>query len=126
MAERAAQVLWALDFLRNYGRPPADFLAEDFEVRQADTATGAAGLFVGPDALRAALSELAAGFEGLALDTEEVVEKPDGTVAVVVHLSGRDRCNGLEVHNTIGWLWTFEGDTAMRLQVFEDPEGALS
>jgi ketosteroid isomerase-like protein len=125
MAEQGARVLWALDYLRNYGRTPADFLAEGFEVHRTGPTGETDGVFAGNDALRAVLSELAADFDGLALETDEPEEQSDGTVAMVVYLVGHDRESGTEVERAISWLWTFEGEAATKLQVFEDPDGAL-
>ena len=126
MAEQGARVLWALDYLRNYGRPPADFLAEGFEARQAEAIGGTGGVFKGNDALRAVLTDLAEHFNAVAFDFGEPTEKSDGSVAIVVRLASPSASgDGDEFAHAVSWLWTFEGDSATHLQVFEDPEGAL-
>jgi ketosteroid isomerase-like protein len=126
MTSREEQVVQAIDHYREHGRPPEGFLAEGFELHQAETITGTAGLFKGQGALRAALEELAVGFEGLNFELARVEEQPDGRVAVGVRVTGRGRSSGIDASNTVSWLWSFEGAQATRLQVFEDPEGAFN
>jgi ketosteroid isomerase-like protein len=123
MADRAARVLWALDFFRNYGRLPGGFLADDFEVHHhAKSPAGAVEVFAGSDALRAALSEIAAAFDQVALEPDEPVEEPDGTVELEVSMLGRERDSGIDVEKRYSWLWTFEGEAAVRLQVVENSD----
>jgi ketosteroid isomerase-like protein len=46
-------------------------------------------------------------------------------VVVLVHARGRGRGSGVDIDNHIAWVWTFRGDKAVRLVVYEEQAEAL-
>src|SRR4051794_34205609 len=107
------------------GETDAGFLAPDFELHQASSIVGSAGLFHGQTALRDSLRELRESFDDLTFEPETFMEAPGGEVVVLVRARGRGRSSGMETRNRIGWVWTFRDDKAVRLVVYEDPAEAL-
>ena len=114
-----------LESFNRTGEIDTSFLADDFEAHQASSIIDTDGIFRGPDALRAALSELAEVFDELRLEPEGFIEAAGGEVVVLIRARGRGRGSGLELDNHIAWLCTFRGDEALRLVVYEDPAEAL-
>jgi ketosteroid isomerase-like protein len=107
------------------GETDIEFLAADFELCQASSIVDTAGLFHGRDALGASLRELRESFDGLSFEADKFIEAPGGEVVVLVHARGRGRGSGVDVDNHIAWVWTFRGDKAVRLVVYEDQAEAL-
>jgi ketosteroid isomerase-like protein len=102
-----------------------EFLAPDFELRQASSIIDTAGVFRGRGALRESLSELTESFDDLRFEPQRVLEAPGGEVVVLVHTTGRGRGSGLEIDNHIAWVWSFSGGQAVRMVVYEEQADAL-
>jgi ketosteroid isomerase-like protein len=114
-----------LDRFNRTGEIEVGFLAPDFEMHQASSIVDTAGVFHGPDALRDSLRELEESFDDLSFQAERFIEAPGGEVVVFIHSRGRGRGSGLEIDNHIAWVWTFRGDQAVRLAVYEEQAEAL-
>jgi ketosteroid isomerase-like protein len=114
-----------LEAFNRTGEIDTDFLASDFEMHQASSIIDTAGVFYGRDALHRSLSELAESFDDLSFEVERIFEARVGEVLVFVHSRGRGRGSGLEMDNHIAWVWTFRGDKAVRLVVYEEQAEAL-
>jgi ketosteroid isomerase-like protein len=123
--ENVNRLLAGLAVFNKTGDLDARFLAHDFEVHQASSVIDTAGVFNGPNALKASLSELAESFENLTFDAEQFFEAPNGEVVLFIRARGRGRGSGLEVDNRIAWVWTFRGNQAVRLVVYEEWDEAL-
>jgi ketosteroid isomerase-like protein len=107
------------------GEADVEFLAEDFELRQASSIVDSAGVFRGRDAIGASLRELRESFDELSFDADRFIEAPSGEVLVLVHARARGRGSGVDIDNHIAWVWTFRGDKAVRLVVYEEQADAL-
>jgi ketosteroid isomerase-like protein len=107
------------------GETAIGFLAPEFELHQASSIVDTAGVFRGPDAFRDSLDELRESFENLSFEAERFLEAPGGEVVVLVRARGRGRGSEMEIDNHIAWVWTFRGQKAVRLVVYEDPDDAL-
>jgi ketosteroid isomerase-like protein len=115
----------SLEVFNNTGEIVAYDLAPDFELHQASSIVDTAGVFHGRDALRDSLRELRGSFEELSFEAEKVIEAPGGEVVVLIHARGRGRGSGVDIDNHIAWVWTFRGDQAVRLVVYEEQAEAL-
>ena len=108
------------------GETEVDFFAPDFELRQdASSIIDTAGVFHGKDAVRDVMRELEESFEELKMEIENLIDAPAGEVVVLVHIRGRGRGSGVEIDNHIAHVWSFRGDKAIRLVVYEEPAEAL-
>jgi ketosteroid isomerase-like protein len=107
------------------GETPSGFLAPDFELHQAPSIVDTAGVFRGPSAFRDSLQELTESFDELTFSAEGLLEAPGGEVVVLIHTRGRGRGSGVEIDNHIAWVWSFRGDRAVRMVVYEEPDDAL-
>lgn len=107
------------------GETDVEFLAADFELRQSSSIVDTAGTFRGRDAIGASLRELRESFDELSFEADKVIEAPCGEVVVLVHARGRGRGSGVDIDNHIAWVWTFRGQQAVRLVVYEDQAEAL-
>ena len=114
-----------LEAFNGTGKLDTDFLASDFEMHQASSIIDTAGVFYGRDALHGSLSELAESFDDMSFEAERFFEARSGEVLVFIHARGRGRGSGLEMDNRIAWVWTFRGDKAVRLVVYEEQAEAL-
>jgi ketosteroid isomerase-like protein len=114
-----------LDRFNRTGEIDVSFLAPDFEMHQASSILDSAGVFHGPNALRDSLRELEESFDNLSYQAERFIEAPGGQVVVFIHSRGRGRGSGMEVDNHIAWVWTFRGNQAVRLAVYEEQAQAL-
>jgi ketosteroid isomerase-like protein len=115
-----------LEAFNRTGELDTEFLAPDFEMHQASSIIDTAGVFYGRDALHGSLSELAESFDDLSFEAEKFFEAPSGEVVLVfIRARGRGRGSGLEMDNRIAWVWTFRGDKAVRLVVYEEQAEAL-
>jgi ketosteroid isomerase-like protein len=114
-----------LDAFNRTGELDTEFLASEFEMHQASSIIDTAGVFYGRDALHGSLNELAESFEDLSFEAEKFFEAPSGEVLVFIRARGRGRGSGLEMDNRIAWVWTFRGDKAVRLVVYEEQADAL-
>jgi ketosteroid isomerase-like protein len=114
-----------LDVFNRTGEIDVRFLAPDFEMHQASSIVDTAGVFHGPSALGDSLRELRESFETLSFEGERFIEATGGKVAVLIRARGRGRGSGLEIDNRIAWVWTFRGDEALRLTVYEEQAEAL-
>ena len=124
-AENIDRLRGGLDAFMRSGETDVGFLAADFELHQASSIVDTAGVFRGPGALGAALLELRESFDDLSFEAERFIHAPGGEVVVLVHVRGRGRGSGLEIDNRVAWVWTFRGDQAVRLVVYEEPANAL-
>jgi ketosteroid isomerase-like protein len=123
--ERIERLRRALDQFNATGELPDFGVAPGFELHQASSVVDTAGVFKGKTAFRDTLRELEEVFESLAFEAERILEAPGGEVVVLVLVRGRGRASGMEIDNRIAWVWTFRGEEAVRLVVFEEPERAL-
>jgi ketosteroid isomerase-like protein len=114
-----------LDRFNRTGEIDIGFLASDFEMHQASSIVDSAGVFHGPNALHDSLRELQESFDNLSFQAERFIEAPGGEVVVFIHARGQGRGSGMEVDNHIAWIWTFRGDQAARLAVYEEQAEAL-
>ncbi len=112
-------------FNRNRAIDPG-FLAPDFELHQASSIIDTAGVFRGPDALAGAMRELDDAFDDLTFEAEEIVVAPGGEVVALIGVRGRGKGSGVRLDNHIAWVWTFRGEHATRLLVYEEPAEALA
>jgi ketosteroid isomerase-like protein len=124
--DRVALVREAFDHFRSHGSPPDGLLANDFELHQADSIMGTAGVFKGKNAWEEALGELGQSFDELTYGLDRIEQRPDGRVAAAVRVTGRGRSSDIDVENTISWLLTLEGRQISELRVFEDPDEAFA
>ena len=100
-------------------------VASDFELHQASSIIDTAGVFRGPDGPRASFRELERSFEDLRFEPERFFEAPGGEIVVFIRAQGRGRGSGVEIDNRIAWVWTFRGDQAVRLVIYEERDEAL-
>jgi ketosteroid isomerase-like protein len=114
-----------IEAFRRTGEIDAAFFAADFEMHQASSIVDTAGVFYGRDGLQASLEELQESFEGLSFEAERFVQAPGGEIVVFIHAHGRGRGSGVTIDNHIAWVWTFRGDKAVRLVVYEEQAEAL-
>jgi ketosteroid isomerase-like protein len=114
-----------LDAFNRTGEIPVGFLDPEFELHQASSIVDTAGVFRGPAAFRESLDELNESFENLTFEAERFLEAPGGEIVVLVHARARGRSSGMEIDNHIAWVWTFRGDRAVRMVVYEEPDDAL-
>lgn len=115
----------ALEEFNRTGRISVEGLAQDFEMRQAASIIDTAGVFHGEEGLRGALSELQKSFETLSFESERFLEAPRGEIVAFIRVRGRGLGSGVEIDNRIAWVWTFRGDEAIRLAVYEELGDAL-
>ena len=103
-----------------------DMLAPDFEIHQAaHSIIDTDGIFRGRDAIRDSLRELEESFEDFRMETEKFIESPDGDVIVFVRARGRGRGSRIEVDNRIAHVWSYRGNTIVRMVVYEEQAEAL-
>jgi ketosteroid isomerase-like protein len=114
-----------LDAFNRTGEINIDHLAPDFEMHQAAFVIDTAGVFRGRDALQQSLGELQGAFEGLRFEAEKFIEAPAGEIVVFIRVRGRGVGSGVEIDNRIAWVWTFRGEDAIRLMVYEEQTEAL-
>ena len=100
-------------------------LAPDFELHQASSIIDTKGVFRGPDGPRASFRELERSFEELRFEPERFFEAPGGEIVVFIRAHGRGRGSGVEIDNRIAWVWTFRGDQAIRMVIYEEQADAL-
>jgi ketosteroid isomerase-like protein len=94
-------------------------------VHQASSIVDTAGVFHGRTAPQDSLRELQESFEELTFEAERFFEAPGGEIVVFIHARGRGRGSGVMIDNHIAWVWTYRGDKAVRLVVYEDRAEAL-
>jgi ketosteroid isomerase-like protein len=114
-----------LDAFNKTGEIDIEFLAPDFEMHQASSIIDTAGVFYGRDALDRSLRELGESFEDLRYEAEKFIEAPGGEVLVLIRAHGRGRGSGAQMDDRIAWVWTFRGDKAVRLVVYEEQSEAI-
>ena len=107
------------------GDPEPDLLAPDFELHQSPSIIDTDGIFRGRDAIRDVLRELEESFEDVGFVPAKFMEAPDGEVVVFIRATGRGRGSGIEVDNHIAHVWSYRGDTIVRMVVYEDQAEAL-
>ena len=107
------------------GEADIELLSADFELRQASSIVDTAGVFRGRDAIGTSLQELREAFDELSFEADKFIEAPGGEVVVLVHARGRGRGSGVDIDNHIAWVWTFRGDQAVSLFVYEEQAEAL-
>ena len=114
-----------LDAFNRTGEINIDRLAPDFEMHQAASVIDTAGAFRGRGALQQSLGELQGAFEGLRFEAEKFFEAAGGEIVVFMRVRGRGVGSGVEIDNRIAWVWTFRGDEAIRLVVYEEQAEAV-
>ena len=105
-----------------------DMLAPGFEIHQAaHSIIDTDGIFRGRDAIRASLRELEESFDDFRMEPETFIESPDGEV-VVCHPSAGTAAEAvaIEVDNRIAHVWSYRGDTIVRMVVYEEQAEALA
>ena len=107
------------------GDPEPDLLAPDFELHQSPSIIDTDGIFRGRDAIRDVVRELDESFEDMRWEPEKFIEAPDGEVVVFVRALGRGRGSGIEVDNHIAHVWSYRGNTIVRMVVYEEQAEAL-
>jgi ketosteroid isomerase-like protein len=83
-----------------------------------------AGAREGIDAFGTAVDTLAATFEGVRVDIEEMFDVGD-RVVVVATLHGHGRGSGADIERRQGYIWTFRDGKAVRFEWFTTPDDAL-
>jgi ketosteroid isomerase-like protein len=79
----------------------------------------------GHDGIRRFYKEVTEVWESFTWEPVEIRELEYGTVAIV-HSTGRGRGSGLELDRRAGMVWRFEGQQALSLTFYRDPEQALA
>ncbi len=102
-----------------------DLLAPDFELHQAPSIIDTDGIFRGRDAIRDVLRELEESFEDFRMEAEKLIEAPDGDVVVFIRARGRGRGSRIEVDNHVAHVWSYRGNTIVRMVVYEEQADAL-
>jgi ketosteroid isomerase-like protein len=125
LSQNIEQLRAGIEAFNSTGELDTSNLAPDFEMHQASSIIDTEGVFLGPDALQGALKELKESFEDLSYEAEQFLETPDGRILVFIRARARGRGSGVEIDDRIAWLWTFRGDKAVRLDVYEEREEAL-
>ncbi|MDP9270731.1 MAG: nuclear transport factor 2 family protein [Chloroflexota bacterium] len=98
-----------------------EFLHPDIEVLwQTPDATVTRGIGAFAEAWR----EWLAPWESLTVEGERVIEAGD-RVVVLALLRGRGTGSGIEIELRAGYIWTWRGRMAVRLEAFEDHKTAL-
>ena len=92
---------------------------------QASSIIDTDGIFRGRDAIRDVRRELEESFEDLRMEAEKFVEAPNGEVVVFIRARGRGRGSGIEVDNRIAHVWSYRGDTFVRMVVYEEQAETL-
>ena len=59
------------------------------------------------------------------MEPEQFIESPDGDVVVLLRARGRGRGSGVEVDNRIAHVWSYRGNTIVRMVVYEEQAEAL-
>ena len=126
MSERAARFTEIFGAFMADGKLAADALTSDFELHQASSIIDTAGVFRGPDGLRASLRELRGSFEDLDFKPEKFIDAADEQLVVFVRARGRGRGSSVETENQIAWVLTFRGDRLARMVVYEERADALA
>jgi len=125
MSENVERLSRGLEQFGRTGEIDPLALTDDFEVHQASSIIDTAGVFRGRNAIRDTLSELREVFDELRFEAETITEAPSGQVVAVIRVRARGRGSGIEMDNRIGWVFTFDGDKARRLVVYEEADEAL-
>ena len=71
------------------------------------------------------MRELDESFEDMRWEPEQFIEAPDAEVVVFVRAQARGRGSGIEVDNHIAHVWSFRGDTSVRMVIYEEQADAL-
>ena len=115
----------ALETFNSTGELRGFPMTPDFELHQASSIIDTAGVFRGGGAFRSTLAELEESFEDLTFEGERFLEAPGGEVVVLVRVRGRGRASGMDIDNHVAWVWTFRGQAAARLVIYEEADRAL-
>jgi ketosteroid isomerase-like protein len=83
------------------------------------------GIFRGRNAFRDVVRELDESFEEMRWEPEQFIEAPGGEVVVLVRALGRGRGSGIEIDNQIAHVWSFRGNTSVRMVIYEEQAEAL-
>jgi ketosteroid isomerase-like protein len=83
-----------------------------------------AGTRQGIDAFGTAVDTLAATFDGVHVEIEELFDVGD-RVVVVATLRGHGRGSGADIERRQGYIWTFRDGKAVRFEWFTTPDDAL-
>ena len=104
-----------------------DMLAPGFELHQAaHSIIDTDGVFRGRNAIRDSLRELEESFEDFRMEAEQFIESPAGDVVVLLRARARGRGSGVEVDNRIAHVWSYRGNTIVRMVVYEEQAEALA
>lgn len=105
-------------------RDPA-LLAPDFELHQSPSIIDTDGIFRGLTAFRDVERELDESFEDMSWEPEQFIEAPGGEIVVFVRAQARGRGSGIEIDNHIAHVWSFRGNTSVRMVIYEEQADAL-
>ena len=106
------------------GERDPSLLAPDFELHQSPSIIDTDGTFRGRNAFRDVQLELDE-FEDMSWEPEQFIEAPGGVVVVLVRALARGRGSGIEIDNHIAHVWSFRGNTSVRMVVYEEQADAL-
>jgi ketosteroid isomerase-like protein len=84
-----------------------------------------AGAYVGPEEVRGYMRRFLAEWTDAAIEAEEIVDAGD-SVAVAVHQHGTGTGSGAPVAMRYWQVWTFRGDSVIRIESIEGREEALA
>jgi ketosteroid isomerase-like protein len=105
---------------------PSALFAPRFELHQAAALIDSAGTFTGPDSLDRVLEELTAAFSEIRFEPQSAVEVDADRLLFIVRFQASGRGSGLQLDRTIGHLFTIEGGSATRLDVYWEESEALA
>jgi ketosteroid isomerase-like protein len=125
MSENQDRLRFGYERFNRTGEYDVNLLAPDFEMHQASSIIGTAGVFHGRAAVIDVLRELEEAFEDLSWEVEKLIEAEDGRIVAFIRARARGRGSGVETDNRIAHLWTFREDKAVRMVVFEERAEAL-
>lgn len=127
-SERLRELYEAFDF-RSAAEGELDRLAEaylrpDFELHPPPIYPDA-GVYRGLDEVRGFFQMLTDVWGEWRIEPEQITEAGDQAV-VLVRLHARGKESGATTETPAAHLWDFDGDRAVRLQVFIDPDDAFA
>jgi ketosteroid isomerase-like protein len=117
MLQASYDLIW-----RHHRLDPLQALAPDFEWIVPGYVEGEVKR--GPEEVTAFFEEWIGAFDSMDVDYE-FRQAPDGRVVALVSMSGVGRESSAPVRMDMAQVWTFEGATARRMVLYDDPTEAL-